>query len=434
MKKVAIFGLWHQGVVASACMADIGYDVIGVDNNKDYINNLNKGKAPLFEPGLDDLLKKGLKKGNLNFTTNVLDSLKGIKEIMIMFDVKVNESDESDLSEIFDLVDFISPNLEQDVVLYFTSQMPVGTCNKIIDNIKDKNPKLNFGVAYSPENLRLGKAIELFLKPALPVIGSDNLGTFLRIEELLSPLGVDWKHVNLNTSEMTKHALNAYLAISISFANEVGNLCDEVGADGYKIAEVLRMEPRVGEQAMLLPGLGFSGATLARDVQTLRSLSDHFKLKSLLLDGVWESNKIQNKLVQRKLRKIYDSLEGLPVSVMGLTYKPDTSTLRRSAAIEIINDLVNSGVVVSCHDPKADRKELSSFGQFRFCEDPYEAIKNTKALILITPWKDYLNLDFEKIKKIMAPNPLVIDTANIWDADSLKEKNFIYFGIGRGGN
>ena len=246
MKKIAVIGLWHQGVVGAACMADIGYDVAAADHDKQRIKSLNEGNAPLFEPGLDDLIKKGLQNGHLTFTSNILDAVVGRKEIMIMFDIPVDENDKSDLSELFNTIDEITPNIEDETVLYITAQVPVGTCQQIIERIKAKNPNLKFGLAYSPENLRLGKAIDLFLHPALPVIGADNAATFDRIENLLSPLNVEWKHLNLSTSEMTKHALNAYLALSISFGNELGNLCDEVGADGHQIAEVLRMEPRVG--------------------------------------------------------------------------------------------------------------------------------------------------------------------------------------------
>jgi len=432
MKKIVVIGLWHQGVVGAACMADFGYDIIAADHDEKRIKKLKEGEAPLFEPGLDNLIQKGLQNGHLRFTSNVLEAVVGQKDVMVMFDVPVDENDQSDLTELFNTIDGISPNLEDDTVLYITAQVPVGTCNQIIERIKARNPNLHFGLAYSPENLRLGKAIDRFLHPVLPVIGADDEATFDRIENLLSPLNVEWKHVNLSTSEMTKHALNAYLALSICFGNELGNLCDEVGADGHRIAEVLRMEPRVGTEAMLFPGLGFSGGTLARDIQTLRSLCDQFDLDTILLDGVWEANKNQNKLVIRKLRKIYSSLNNLHITVMGLTYKPNTSTLRRSAALEIINDMVREGAIVSCHDPKADRLELAKHTEFKFKKDPYEAVKKAKALVVITAWKEYKELDFKRIKKVMGPEPVIIDTSNLWNAKYLEKIGFLYFDIGKG--
>jgi len=432
MKKIVVIGLWHQGVVGAACMADFGYDIIAADHDEKRIKKLKEGKAPLFEPGLDKLIQKGLQNGNLRFTSNVLEAVIGRKDVMVMFDVPVDENDQSDLSEIFNTINEITLNLEDDTVLYITAQIPVGTCNKIIEKIKEKNPNLYFNIAYSPENLRLGEAIDRFLHPALPVIGADDEKTFDRIEDLLSPLNIEWHHVNLCTSEMTKHALNAYLALSISFGNELGNICDEVGANGHRIAEVLRMESRVGNKAMLFPGLGFSGATLARDIQTLRSLGDQYNLDTILFDGVWEANKNQNKLVIRKLRKIFGSLNNLPITVFGLTYKPNTSTLRRSAALEIINDMIKEGAIVTCHDPKADRSELAKHTEFTFFNDPYEAVNKTNAIVLITAWKEYQELDFIRIKTVMTPDPVIIDTNNIWDANYLEHIGFLYFDIGKG--
>ena len=313
---------------------------------------MNSGKAPLFEPGLDELVQKGLRSGRLKFTADVANSVKGRRDALIMFDTPVDANDQSDLSEIFSTIAEIAPNLESDSVLYITAQVPVGTCDNIAAIIREKNPSLKFGIAYSPENLRLGQAIDRFLHPALPVIGADDARTLDRVEQLLAPLKVKWERVNLRTAEMAKHALNAFLATSVTFANELGNICDEVGADGKRLAEVLRLEERIGRKAMLFPGLGFSGGTLARDVQTLRGLGDKFGLDTLMLDGIWESNQMQNRLVIRKLKKVFGELENVPVTVLGLTYKPNTSTLRRSASLEIIYDMVAARMNVSAHDPE----------------------------------------------------------------------------------
>tara|TARA_B100001142_G_scaffold327040_1_gene383763 strand:- start:3551 stop:4870 length:1320 start_codon:yes stop_codon:yes gene_type:complete len=432
MRDLAIIGLWHQGVVGSACMADLGYKVVGLDKDFERIQELNKGNAPLYEPGLDDLLKKGIDSKRLIFSSDFKEGLLGKKDIMIMFDTPVDDDDKSDLTELYEVVDEISTILEDNVVLYITAQVAVGTCFEIKQRITKKNPDLKFDIAYSPENLRLGKAIDLFNNPALPVIGAENPATYDRVCKLLEPLNADWRHVNLATSEMTKHALNAYLALSITFGNEIGNLCDEVGADGHKIAKLLKLEPRVGDQAMLLPGLGFSGATLARDVQTLRYLSKAKNLETLLLDGLWSSNTRQNDLVIRKIRKKHSTLKDLPIAVLGLTYKPDTSTLRRSASIEIIERMLEEEALVSCHDPKADPEELELFPNINSYDSLYEAIEGSKVLTLLTPWKDYYDLDFKLVKEIMSPDPIIIDTANIWDSENLENLGFIYLDIGKG--
>ena len=429
--NVCVLGLWHQGIVGAAVLAELGYSVVAADHDAAKISRLNSGCAPLFEPGLDGLIQKGLQSGKLRFCSDVAEAVRERPFVLIAHDTPVNDRDESDLSEVLSTAAEIAPSLASEVVLYVTAQVPVGTCDRISQIIREHNPSLKFGIAYSPENLRLGQAIDRFRHPALPVIGSDNAATLDRVEQLLAPLGVKWERVGLRTAEMTKHALNTFLATSICLANELGNLCDEVGADGQRIAQVLRLEPRIGAKAMLFPGLGFAGGTLARDVQTLRALAGSSGLASPLLDGIMESNGRQNRLVLRKLKKVFGDLKGVPAAVLGLTYKPDTSTLRRSAALEIIADLVREGMQIRAHDPKADRTEIATHGEFQFFEDVYEAIAGAEALVLITPWPEYKSLDYARVGKLMAGR-VVIDTANLLDAARLEGMGFKYLDIGRG--
>jgi UDPglucose 6-dehydrogenase len=429
--NVCVIGLWHQGVVGAACLAELGHDVLAADHDAKHVALLSTGKAPLFEPGLDDLLKKGVDSGRLRFSTDVARAVVGRKMVCIMFDTPVDANDESDLSAIFQAAREIAPHLEKEASIYVTAQVPVGTCDEIVKTIKKINPGASFGIGYSPENLRLGQAIDRFMKPPLPVLGSNDTATFDRLAAFLAPLAPKWESTSLRTAEMVKHALNGFLATSITYANELGNLCDEVGADGMRIAEVLRLEPRIGPKAMLFPGLGFAGGTLARDVQTLRKIGDGAQLETRLLDGLWEANKRQNDLVLRKLRKQLGDLKGQRIAVLGLTYKPDTSTLRRSAALEIIGDLVAAGADIRAHDPKADRAEVAAHKEFTFFEDVYDALKNSVALVLITPWPDYKQIDFGWVRKLM-DRPLLIDTANLLDGTQLASLGFTYLGVGRG--
>jgi UDPglucose 6-dehydrogenase len=429
--RVCIIGIWHQGAVAAACLADLGYQVVGVDHDKENIHNFNVGKAPLFEPGLDELLSKRVKSGNLSFTTSLAEGLSDTHNILVMFDTPVDENDDIDLSVIFSTAREMAPYILPGSVILVTAQVPVGTCDRIAEIIQQANPKSDFGIAYCPENLRLGQAIERFMHPQLPVIGADHAETLDSVEKLLSVLPVPWTRVNLRTAEMTKHALNAFCAISICFANELGNLCDVVGADGMQIAKVLRLEPRVGPKAMLFPGLGFSGGTLARDMRTLQNLGDRFEVETYMIDGAWQSNQRQNQLVVRNLQKVFGSLVNLKVGVLGLTYKPDTSTLRRSAAIEIIGELVSQGAHVMAYDPKADREELKGHSEFVTCLDAYSTVDGSDALVLITPWPEFKDLDYQRIYTMMK-RPVIFDTQNILNGDSLSAMGFSYFGIGRG--
>jgi len=429
--KVAVLGLWHQGVVGAACLAQMGHEVIAADTNADTISRLRSAKAPLYEPGLDELLAKGVNSGKLTFTTDLAHAAQAAPFLFVMFDTPVDENDESDLSPIFGTFDTIASALQPSAVILMTAQVPVGTCDILMERLKQAAPNASATIAYQPENLRLGQAIERFMAPPLPVIGCDDPAAFERLLTVLGPLAPKWHLVSLRTGEMVKHALNGFLGLSVCFANELGNICDAVGADGRRVGEMLRLEPRVGPKAMLLPGLGFSGGTLARDMQTLRKLGRHFDLGTPLLDGAWAANEGQNRLVVRKLALALPDLANARVAVLGLTYKPDTSTLRRSAALEVIGDLVRQGAKVNAHDPRADRDEVAAHSEFTFFDDPIAAVSGADALVLMTPWADYRELDFVAIKERMA-KPYVLDTAGLWNAEKLSGLGFAYDEIGRG--
>jgi UDPglucose 6-dehydrogenase len=429
--SVCIIGIWHQGAVAAACLADLGYRVEGVDSNELRVKDLSMGKAPLYEPGLDELLSRGIESTHLSFTTDLTAALRRTQNILVMFDTPVDSNDDVDISGILETARSMAPSIRPGSVILVTAQVPVGTCDQIAGIIRAVNPQLDFGIAYWPENLRLGQAIERFRHPPLPVIGADRAETLDRVETLLSVLPVSWKRVNLRTAEMTKHALNAFLAVSICFANELGNLCDAVGADGAQIAEALRMEPRIGPKAMLLPGLGFSGGTLARDMRTLQHLGNRFDTPTPLIDGAWKSNQEQNRAVMRMVRRAFGSAAGLRIGILGLTYKPDTSTLRRSAALEIIRELVSGGAEVSAYDPKADLQELLQHSEFKVCADAYAAAFNGDALIVVTPWPEFRLLDYRRIHSVMRKR-VIIDAAGLLEPSALQTLGFYYMAIGRG--
>jgi UDPglucose 6-dehydrogenase len=430
--KIAVIGLWHQGMVGAACLADLGYRVTAADPVAEVVEAVRAGQLPVFEPGLDALVAKGVAMGNLQFTRDLQGAVKGAEFVFVMFDTPVDENDKSDLTSVFNAVRSIAGHLVADAIVYVTAQVPVGTCAELLEILRGSGAN-HVAIAYSPENLRLGQAIERYRHPALPVIGTDDDRCFERLAALLSPLCGSWHRSNLVTAEMLKHALNTFLAVSICFANELGNLCDAAGADGAKIAELLRLEPRVGPKAMLMPGLGFAGGTLARDLVSLRNLGDGAGIETRFFDGAWASNQDQNKTIVRRLQVLLPSLAGASICVFGLTYKPDTSTLRRSSALEVINDIVAAGGKVTAHDPMADPQEIAGHHEFRFLTDPYAAAVGADALVLMTPWSEYRNLDFARLRAVMRGN-LIFDTARLWDADTVFGRGFAYHDIGRGRN
>jgi len=433
--KIAVLGLWHQGIVGAACLSKLGYSITAADSKVENIERLRSGESPIYEPGLDDLISEGLAAGNLAFTSNPVEAVRDADAIFIMFDTPVDDDDNVVVDEIFDTVQEISGAIKDGAKVHITSQVPVGTCRKIIE-LLERAPASDVGVSYSPENLALGKAIETFFNPRLPMIGADSRDTYDAIAAVFRSFHPDWDFVGIETAEMSKHALNSYLATSVCFGNELGRICDEVGADGHTIAMALRSEPRVGPKAMILPGLAFSGGTLARDVQTLRRIAAGCDLAVPMLDSIIVSNAKHNAIILRKLNNHFGRIDALKVLVLGLTYKPDTSTLRRSAAVDIVNDLVGAGAVVACSDPKADQSEVAARFQdnasVAFSRDPFEAAEGASAVVLMTPWGDYGSLDFGRLGALMTDDRLVIDPFEMWDRTALEGAGYAYRTIGKG--
>jgi UDPglucose 6-dehydrogenase len=269
------------------------------------------------------------------------------------------------------------------------------------------------------------------MNPEWIVIGADNESTLDKVEEFFSVVKAPKIKMDLRSAEMTKHALNAFLATSISFINEIANLCDEVGADALKVANALRLDSRIGPRALLKPGLGFAGGTLARDLKTLQKIGRRVGYQTHLIDGVLMVNQRQNRMIVEKLRKIFGSLQNLTVGVFGLTYKAGTSTLRRSASLEIIRDLTDGGAKVKAYDPKADLREIQGRIDFEFYPDPWAVASGSDALIFVTDWPEFKQLDFSRVKSVVK-KPVVIDAQNMLDAERLIQMGFIYIGVGRG--
>ncbi len=426
-----MIGLWHLGLVTSACLADLGRTIVGFDTAQELIGGLRSGRLPLFEPGLDALVEKGIAEGRLSFTADPQEALSGARYVIVAYDTTVDESDESDLSQVMGAASLMAEHLEDGSVVIISSQVPVGTSELIQATIRRARPSLEFGIACVPENLRLGQAIERFKKPDMIVIGSDDPASAVAVDALLTGVDAPRVVVGIRTAEMTKHALNAFLATCISFANEMANLCDAAGADALDVARALRLDGRVGPRAPLRPGLGFAGGTLARDLKTLRRLGEEDGNGTPLINGVLMVNEQQSRVVARKLTEACGSLEGITVGVLGLTYKPGTSTLRRSVAVEIIGELTALGAAVKAYDPRANREELPDIANFEFCPDAGAVAEASDALAIVTEWPEFRDLDFAAIKKSMRI-PVLVDAQNMLDAKEMTEMGFQYFGVGRG--
>ena len=430
--KVCVLGIWHLGSVASACLADLGFQVVGVDDDAARVEELNHGHAPLFEPGLDELLAKNLAAGRLRYVADVSEGAAGADYVLIAYDTPVDERDEVELSGLFAAARAVAPHLAAGATIVVSSQVPVGTCEQLAEAVREANPAIEFGIACVPENLRLGQALQRFTAPDFLVFGAADAGTHERLEALFAGIETSKLRTDLRTAEMTKHAINAYLATSISFINEIANLCDLVGADGLEVAKALRLDSRTGNETPLSPGLAFGGGTLARDMKALRGIGLKHGYEPSLISGAIRVNERQNGTVLTRLKSVCKTVRGLTIGVLGLTYKPGTSTVRRSPAVEIVRALVAEGATVRAYDPRADQAEVRPYNHlFVRYDNAYAVADGSQALILATGWPQFRDLDFRRIRDLMWNPRLLLDAQNMLDADEMSRLGFAYQGIGR---
>lgn len=425
--KVCVQGLWHLGSVTAACMASVGHQVLGLDADKKSIDSLSRGKAPLFEPGLDDLLQAGIKKGALVFTATLSD-VADVEVLWVAFDTPVDEDDRADIEFVQNQIKFVLPVLSDGAVVLVSSQMPVGSIRSLEAFAEENLPDKQLSFACSPENLRLGKALDVFLKPDRIVVGVRTEAVQHKLENLLSPITDRIEWMSVESAEMTKHAINAFLATSITFANEIAAICELVGADAKEVERGLKSEMRIGPKAYLSPGGPFAGGTLARDIEFLGEASRAKHLVTPLLSSVKESNDEHKNWARRKLLEQFGDLRDVTVAVWGLTYKPGTDTLRRSLAVELCDWLIDQGAVVQVHDPVVQQlperwsDKISSYPQ------ALEAVTKADALVVGTDWSEFKTVAID-LNSIATPNLIVID-ANRHLQEILSSSEFKYFAVG----
>ncbi len=429
MKKICIIGLWHLGMVNAVGFAEKGFFVTGIELDPERLKKLKKGIPPLFEPGLKEKMEKYMSAGLLRFTDDV-STAKEADYVIIAYDTPVNEKDEVDISPISNAAKLLSVYLAENTPLIVTSQIPLGTSEVLEKFVHKENIRWKSGVAYVPENLRLGIAIERFLHPDMIVVGSSDSKVEKQVLSLYKDFDTLKFTMDLKSAEMVKHALNTYLATAITFGNEISRLSEKLGANGVKVAKALKADKRVGK-APILPGLGFSGGTIARDVTQLLKFSRQKKYKSNLLNSIVKSNDQTFTDVIDKLSKVLGNLKGKTVGILGLTYKPGTSTLRRSPAIKLIQLLNKKGANCLGYDPKADNEELKKYsGLFKRVINLDGLVKKSDALLLVTEWPEFNEINYSQLA-LMMKRPVFIDTKNFIDPDRLKKSGFEYIGFGQ---
>lgn len=431
--KIGVLGVWHLGEVVACSLAELGHEVVGVDENQETIKNLQNGIAPLEEPGLKELLAKYSVNNRLSFSSD-FSNLKDCESVFLTFDTPVGEDDEPDLSILFQSVEKIASHLRSNALFVVMSQVPVGTTKKLFAAMKRVNPDLTCDVVYFPENLQLGQALKCFLQPDRFVIGADNESAKKRFGSIIESIKCPRQFTNIASAEMIKHAINAFLATSLSFIYNISDICEHVGADVTAVTEALRSEKRIGPGAYLDSSLGFSGGTLMRDLKTLNHLSAEFVRPIPVISGVLETNEQRRKQLVQRLEQIFKMpLSKLKLGILGVTYKPGTPTLRRSLGLEIVDILLKNHVEVKIYDQGASPDELREKTGLEMSSDPYEMARDCHGILLITAWPEFQSIDFEKLKNKMLSPCVFFDTRNFFkpSEEMIRKAGLSYVGIGR---
>jgi UDPglucose 6-dehydrogenase len=406
--KVCVQGLWHLGTVTAGCLARAGHDVTGLDDDGEGLRALASGIPPLFEPGLEDLLVEGIAAGRLRFTSDAADALRDADVLWVAFDTPVDEDDCADTSFVETRVEAVSAHIAPGTLVLISSQLPVGSTARLEDAFRGAQPGKDVTFACSPENLRLGKAIEVFNSPDRVVVGVRSEADAERVAELLRPITDRIEWMSVESAEMTKHAINAFLATSVAFMNELSTLCEEVGADAKEVERGLKSESRIGRRAYLAPGAAIAGGTLARDLGFLAEVGRRVGSATPLVDGVRVANEAHKGWAGRRLLESLPDLEDKVIGVLGLTYKPGTDTLRRSGAVETCLWLSEHGVHVRAHDPAVKELPDELREAIRLADSAADLMKGLDALIVATEWPEYRKLDVEQVVGAMN-RPIILD-------------------------
>jgi UDPglucose 6-dehydrogenase len=435
--RIVVVGSGYVGLVTGACFAESGVTVTCVDNNPSKIEQLNNGEIPIYEPGLEIIVRRNVEKRRLRFTTNLKEGIKDCEVIFIAVGTPPDEDGSADLSHVLNVAREIGRLIENHVVVATKSTVPVGTAEKIREAIgqelEKRNADVPFDMASNPEFLKEGAAVDDFLKPERIVIGTDNERTTSIMKRLYMPFVLNNHPIlfmDIPSAEITKYAANAMLATRISFINEIANLCDLLGADINQVRKGIGSDSRIGSK-FLYPGTGYGGSCFPKDVKALIKTAHESGYELKVAQAVEEANEYQKNVIFIKMSAFFSSLEGRTIALWGLSFKPKTDDIREASSLSIISKLLEAGAKVKVYDPVAMDEVKKVLGEkIIYATDPYEAVRDADALALVTEWSEFHLPDFQRMTELMKEK-VVFDGRNIYDPQELRKMGFIYFGIGR---
>jgi len=431
MKNIAVVGVGYVGLVTGACFADLGNRVIALDINEEKVASLKQGKMPIYEPGLAELVERNVKAGRLSFTTSYEEGLKEAEFVFIAVGTPEGVDGEADMKYVRMAAETIAKTMDHPLIIVNKSTVPVGTGDWVADIIRGHQPSpIDFSVVSCPEFLREGSAISDFLNPDRTVLGSEDQEAAERVAQLHLPLRAPIVVTDLRTAEMIKYASNAFLATRISFINEIANICEALGADVKEVARGMGFDKRIGHH-FLEAGVGYGGSCFPKDVKALAYMAQVHGKHPQLLHAVMDINSYQRKLVSLKVQELLGEVKGATVAFLGLAFKQNTDDMREAPSLTIAEHLHNHGATVRGYDPVAMNVAKEIMPYMVMAPDPYELAQNADALIVLTPWNEFMQLDMARIKDAMR-KPNLIDGRNIYDPQAMRAIGFEYRGIGRG--
>ncbi|WNG54798.1 UDP-glucose/GDP-mannose dehydrogenase family protein [Archangium gephyra] len=429
---IAIIGTGYVGLVAGTCFADSGNDVVCVDIDARKIAQLQQGEVPIYEPGLEELIRKNTRDRRLSFTTELASAVAHSQVVFIAVGTPEGESGEADLQYVLSAAEQVGRAMRQYTVVVDKSTVPVGTADKVREVIS-RVTEVEFDVVSNPEFLKEGAALDDFFKPDRVVIGAESERARKVMGQLYAPF-VRTEHpilyMDTRSAELTKYAANAMLATRISFMNDIAVLCERVGADVDFVRKGMGADKRIG-YPFLFPGVGYGGSCFPKDVKALVAKGREQGLELDLLRAVERTNERQKKVLVQKALKHFGSLEGRTFAVWGLAFKPKTDDMREAPSVEVIEGLLAKGAKVAAHDPVAERTARRVLGdRIRYTNVPYEALEGADALFVVTEWNEFRHPDFDRMKALMK-SPVIFDGRNIYDPSRMRELGFTYMGLGR---
>jgi UDPglucose 6-dehydrogenase len=432
--NIAVIGTGYVGLVTGACLAEFGVHVTCVDKDVDKIAMLQKGQIPIYEPGLAELVGKNTASGRLVFTTDIAGAIRSALAVFIAVGTPPRGDGSANMAFVEDVAETISKNLNDYKVIVTKSTVPVGTGQRLKEIIgKNLKEQVDFDIVSNPEFLREGSAIEDFLRPNRVVIGASSQQAVAIMKDLFRPLYLletPFVVTDIATAELIKYASNAFLATKISFINDMANLCERVGADVRLVAKGMGLDGRIGSK-FLHPGPGYGGSCFPKDTTALLQIAKEKGYDLELLKSVIEVNARQRSIMIEKISKALGSLKGKTLGVLGLAFKPNTDDIRESPAIDIIQALLKKGVQIRAYDPAAMSEAGKIVKDITYCEDAYDAARDADAVVLLTEWNEFRNLDLERLRSCLR-QPVFIDLRNVYDDQRMSRVGFRYYSVGKG--